>query len=212
MKKITKKKFTSISPSEIGKMKSAELRELLRGVRNLFNKQKNTFDRYKQSVFSPALEKMQSYYDDVGKQNVSNMRVSKMRNELFRLQDFFNSDTSTVPGARKVAIMQDKRIFGETETGKAKKRMTLDQRTKFWAAYNEFIKLNSEAYVRNMGSNTIQQYLGEIVMDKGKNFDLDANTFGQLKEMLEYRQEEEEWEQSNYEYFDSDVSSGKRPY
>ena len=212
MKKLTKKKFTSITPSQLGKMKAPELREMLRGARNLLNKQIATFSKYKNSVYSPALEKMQSYYDDAGKQNISNMRVSKMRNELFRLQDFFNSDTSTVPGARKVAIEQDKRIFGETEKGKAKKRMTLEQRTNFWAAYNEFINLNSEAYVRNMGSNTIQQYLGQMVLETRKNFDLDATNFEQLKQLLEDRQDEEEWERSNYEYFDSDVSSGKRPY
>lgn len=212
MARLTKKKLLSLEPSQIGKLKAPELRELLRGARNLYTAQEKKFKKYENSVFSPALDKMQNFYDDGGKQNVSRMRVSKMRNEIFRLQEFFDSDTSTIPGARKVAIEQDKRIFGETDAGKPQKRMTLEQRTNFWSLYKEFTSLESESYVRNMGSNTIQQFLGQMVIESKKfdgDLEMDRGTFNELKRRLEERQEQEEWEMSNYEYGDSEVFSGK---
>lgn len=217
MAKLTKKNFLRLDPSAIGKLKAPELRELLRGARQLFSNQEKTFKRYEKSVFSPALDKMQNYYEDNGQQSVSRMRVSKMRNEIFRLQEFFESQSSTVPGARKIAMEQDKRIFGVNEKGKPAQRMTLEQRTDFWAAYNEFISMQKESYVRNMGSDTIQQYLGQMVIEASKrkgedDFNFTMGDFNELRRRLEEQRAEEDWEMSNYEYGDSDVLSGKRPY
>lgn len=217
MAKLTKKTFLRLDPSAIGKLKAPELRELLRGARQLFSNQEKTFKRYEKSVYSPALDKMQSYYEDNGQQSVSRMRVSKMRNEIFRLQEFFDSQSSTVPGARKIQIEQDKRIFGINEKGKPAQRMTLEQRTNFWAAYDEFVKMQKESYVRNMGSDTIQQYLGQMVIDASKRSGRDygfgsMSDYEELRRRLEEQRAEEDWEMSNYEYGDGDVLSGKRPY
>ena len=225
MAKITKKNLVKMSPSEIGKLKAPELRVLLRGARQLFSNQEKTFDKYENSVFSPALDKMRDYYDRVGKRQTSKMNMSDMRNEVFRIQEFFESKTSTVPGARKVALEQDRRIFGvktdsgisyTEKSGKPISRMTLEQRTNFWASYNEFISMESANYVRNMGSNTIQSYLGEIILESAKrhpdsDFMFTAGDFKELNRRLEKQKAQEEWEMANYEYGDSDVFSGKRP-
>ena len=121
MAKITKKKFLNMTPSQIGKMTGPQLRTLLRGVRQLFNAQEKTFSRQK-NLYSFALDNMQDYYQENGKANVNSMRVNKMRNELFRLQEFFESKSSTVPGTRKINIEQDRRIFGTNESGKPLQR------------------------------------------------------------------------------------------
>jgi hypothetical protein len=160
---------------------------------------------------------MQDYYEDTGKNSISKMRLSKVQNELFRLQDFFGSETSTVPGARRVMMEQDRRIFGTSEkTGKPIKRMTLEQRTDFWAAYNEFINMEKESYIRNMGSNTIQTFLGQIILEKnkkGKGYSgFNSTDFEELKHRIARDREREEWEMSSYESGDSDVLSGKRSY
>jgi len=217
MAKLTKKSFQRLDPSAIGRLKAPELRELLRGARQLFSAQEKTFKKYEKSVFSPALDKMQGYYEDNGMQSVSRMRVAKMRNEIFRLQEFFDSQSSTVPGARKIAIEQDKRIFGSNEKGKPAQRMTLEQRTNFWAAYQEFVSMQKESYVRNMGSNTIQQYLGQMVIEASKRSGRDygfgsATDYAELRRRLEEEKAEEDWEMNDYEYGDSDIFSGKRPY
>ena len=206
-----------MEPSELGKLKLSEARTLLRKARAAYEKQEKTFSRYKNTVWSPAVEKMQNYYEDTGKNAISKMRLSKVQNELFRLQDFFGSDTSTVTGARRVMLEQDRRIFGVNEkTGKPIRRMSLDQRTEFWSAYNEFINMEKESYVRNMGSNTIQTYLAQIILDKSKKGDVhsgfDYTDFEELKRRITRDREREEWEMSSYESGDSDVLSGKRSY
>lgn len=217
MAKFLKKSFVGMEASELGKLKLTEARSLLRQARAAYEKQEKTFSKYKDSVWSPAVEKMQDYYDESGKNPISKMRLSKVQNELFRLQDFFGSETSTVPGARRVMIEQDRRIFGTSEkTGKPIKRMSLDQRTEFWAAYNEFVNMEKESYIRNMGSNTIQTFLGQIILEKNKKGDgysgFDSSDFKELRRRIARDREREEWEMSSYESGDSDVLSGKRSY
>lgn len=217
MPKFLKKSFLAMEPAELGKLKLSEARSLLRQARAAYEKQEKTFSKYKDSVWSPAVEKMQDYYEDTGKNSISKMRLSKVQNELFRLQDFFGSETSTVPGARRVMLEQDRRIFGTNEkTGKPIKRMSLDQRTDFWAAYNEFVNMEKESYIRNMGSNTIQTFLGQIIIEKNKKGDgysgFDSSDFKELRRRIARDREREEWEMSSYESGDSDVLSGKRSY
>lgn len=217
MPKFLKKSFLAMEPAELGKLKLSEARSLLRQARAAYEKQEKTFSKYKDSVWSPAVEKMQDYYEDTGKNSISKMRLSKVQNELFRIQDFFGSETSTVPGARRVMLEQDRRIFGTNEkTGKPIKRMSLDQRTDFWAAYNEFVNMEKESYIRNMGSNTIQTFLGQIILEKNKKGDgysgFDSSDFKELRRRIARDREREEWEMSSYESGDNDVLSGKRSY
>ena len=77
--------------------------------------------------------------------------------------------------------------------------------------------MQKESYVRNMGSDTIQQYLGQMVIEASKHkgsddFNFTMGDFDELRRRLEEQRAEEDWEMSNYEYGDSDVLSGKRPY
>ena len=154
------------------------------------------------------------------------MTRGELQNELVRLQDFFESATSTVPGARRVQVEQDRRIFGvktgsgisyTEKSGRPINRMNVEQRRSFWAAYMEYTSLKGEAYTRNL-SDVIQQFLGEMVMDQFGDDPLDLEWedmvvfFRELEMRIAQRKDEEEWEMANYAYRDSDVSSGKRPY
>lgn len=219
MGRLTKKAFTQMSASEVGKMSTKELRSVLKSARQLFDKQSKTFDKYEDTVFSPALEKMRDFYDERGKKSISRMKISQMRAEVFRLQEFFDSKSSTVPGARKIALEQDKRIFGVNSRGFTKHRLTKEQRVNFWSAYEEFKNLHNESYIRNMGSDTIQQYLGEMLLDNKKFLGDSADRtwfsyadFQELETMLEENYRTESWELNNYEYGENDILSGKRPY
>lgn len=215
MKKLKKKDFIALDPSEIGRLRAPQLRELLRGARQLYNAQASTFKKYEGKVWSPALDKMEDYYDEKGIRKISRMKVADMRNEIFRLQEFFEAKTSTVPGARKVMADQDRRIFGSDEKNRPLKRMTLEQRTNFWAAYNEFISMESEQYVRDMTSSAIQEFLGQMVIESAKKADdfwLDRGTVDELKERLRKKKAQEEWELGEFDYDGGDVFSGKRSY
>lgn len=219
MAKVTKKSLLNLQPSDISKMKNPELRALLRGARQLYTQQEKVLNRYSQQVYSHAHELMKDYYEENGTKSVSRMRQSELRGEIFRLQEFFDSQSATVPGARKIALEQDKRIFGETKTGKPKRRMSVEQRKNFWSAYDEYKNIHSESYVRNMGSNTIQQMLAEIATESA-TFDEDfedgnwftADMLADLDRRVQERKESEDWETSGYDNFDGDVYSGKRPY
>lgn len=236
MAKFNKKKFSNLDASDIGKMKAPELRELLRGARAAFRAQEQTFKKYESKVWSPALEKMQDYYERItgrpvshasfkgtpleditmpdysSQRPISKMTRNQMLGEIMHLQEFFQARTSTVPGARKVMIEQDARIFGINEkTGKPAKRMSVEERTRMWRNYIKFV--GTHPNIVNLlegGSNRVQQYFGQWVKDnKGEMSVSDIEeAFNDL--MDEYMTEDWEWD--DYEYEDSDVFSGTRPY
>lgn len=208
MARITKSKLLKLTPSEIGKMKSPELRELLRGVRNLFNHQEKTFKRYEKSVFSPALEKMRDFYEDRGKNAPSRINMNQMRNEIFKLQEFFEADTSTVPGARRVQAEQDRRIFGTDSRGRAKKRMTVEERTNFWTVFEEYKKMRPADVLEQ--SNIVQQAIGQILIENGK-IDFNMETLQKLMDKVEEQRQRFNWEMDvSYEGTGS-VFTGNRP-
>ena len=210
MAKITKRSFLKLNPADIGKLKSTELRELLRGARNLFTQQEKTFNKYKQSVYSPALDKMEYFYEDRGKKAPSKMNVNQMRNEVFRLQEFFGSDTSTVPGARKVQAEQDRRIFGTDKRGRAKYRMTVEERTRFWAVFEEYKKMRPSDVLEQ--SNIVQQSIGEIMIENDKT-DFSMETLNKVTDKVIDKRQRFNWEIDGVDYDGEEpVFTGKRPY
>ena len=214
--KLTKKKFLSYSPADIGKMKQSERRQLLRGARQLLDAQVKMLDKYERSVFSYAYDKLKDYYKENGTPEIRSMTNQKLYSEIFRLQEFFGSKTATIPGARKVALEQDFRIFGVNEkTGKPTRRMTVDERKDYWDAYDEFKAFIKEDEWRNFGSNAIQQVLSEYKIlgaytpSSDEEGAFSAEMFRKMKEELVRRSQEENWENSGYDYARK-IFSGKR--
>lgn len=162
MAKISGKKLASLSPEEIGSMSKKEVFALLRAVRSLYKSRAKTFEKYRESVWSPAYEQAKSYYDEKGFRSVPSLTRNQALNEIFNVQQFFQAESGTLAGARRIAKEQDVRIFGSTKSGAPKHKMSVEQRSNFWSLYNEFINtFKTSATV--FGSNAIQQYLGEIV-------------------------------------------------
>lgn len=208
MARITKKKFININPSDIGKMRAPELRSLLRGARALFNAQAKQFDKYSNKVWSPALDKMEKFYEDRGSISPSRMNINQMRSELFHLQDFFQAETSTVPGARKIQKQQDIRLFGSDSRGRPKKRMTVEQRTNFWSLFEEYKKMRPADVFEQ--SNMVQQQLAQMLIEKG-NLDFSAKSINELAARIDDERNRFNWEMDE-EYDDESVFSGTRPY
>lgn len=141
---------------------------MLRQFREKFRFRQKAFDRAGKNVYSPAMEKMEGYYERNGVQSPDSMNINRIRSELFHIQEFFNSKTADVKGAREVMREQDARIFGTNERGTPNRRMTIEERTKFWSVYEEYLKTfkNAEAIY---GSDKIQQFLGDLTIgDRGK--------------------------------------------
>lgn len=208
MARLTKRSFLKLDPSQIGKLKAPELRELLRGVRNLFTQQEKTFKRYEKTVFSPAMEKMKDFYEDRGKNAPSRMNMNQMRNEVFKLQEFFEAETSTVPGARRVQAEQDRRIFGTDPRGRAKNRMTVEERTDFWKVFEEYKKMRPADVLEQ--SNIVQQAIGQILIENDK-IDFNMETLQKVMDKVEGQRQRFNWEMDvNYEGSGS-VFTGSRP-
>lgn len=166
-RKITYVRIKSMEASEISKLSQKEAAEMLCQFREKFRYRQKAFGRAGKNVYSPALEKMESYYERNGVRSPDSMNVNKIRSELFQIQDFFKAETADVKGARKVMRDQDARIFGTNEKGQPLKRMTIEERTKFWSVYEEFLKTykNAESLY---GSGKIQQYLGDLTLQDRK--------------------------------------------
>ena len=127
---------------EITKMSKREIVSLLKQVRGKYETRDKVLDRYSYKIYSPAKEKMDAYYKASGKIAPSKISRNRAYNEIFQIQQFFKAKTSDVKGAKEVMRDQDIRIFGATKTGRPKKRMTTDQRTRFWSLYEDFISTN----------------------------------------------------------------------
>lgn len=211
--RMSKQKFIKTSPASILLMKNDELRPLVRRMRELYTKQADILNKYSSTIYSHSLDLIQEYYEEYPQTAVSRMKQNDMRRELFRLQDFFQSQSSTVKGSKEIQKEQDIRIFGEDLLGRPKKRMTLQQRKDFWAAYNEFKNsMKADAFAR-LGSNRVQQFLGAMKMEskerKGSPFT--AFDLVELRKRLEEDRKYNEWEKNDYER-SSNVHSGKRDY
>lgn len=211
---LTKKILLSYNSGIISAMSDEELNDTLRQARELYNKQKEVF--YKNpTVYSHILHNTEEFYETRGGvKDVSSLKRRQKINELHKLQDFFNAKGSTVPGARKIAIDADRRIYGVDKKGNPLFRMSYEQSVQFWSAYNEFKNLKKESYIRNMGSNTIQSALGE--MAKGfftsgpDKMYFDMEDFQTLQKLVESRKNSEEWENAMYEW-ERKVLAGKGP-
>lgn len=166
-KKITYNQLKNMSATAISKLNKQQAAEMLNQFREKFRYREKAFDRAGKNVYSPALEKMDEYYKRNGVQSPDSMNVNKIRSELFHIQEFFNSDTADVKGARKVMREQDARIFGVNDRGAPKYRMTIEERTKFWETYNEFVN-TFKNYESIYGSDRIQQFLGEMTISGRK--------------------------------------------
>lgn len=169
-RKITYAKLKSMSADEISSLntKDGSAQEMLRQFREKFKYREKAFDRAGKNVYSPAMQKMEEYYERNGVQSPESMNVNRIRSELFHIQEFFNAKTGDVKGAREVMREQDARIFGVNERGTPLKRMTIEERTKFWSVYEEFLNTFKNAESK-YGSTRIQQYLGDLTIgDRGR--------------------------------------------
>lgn len=164
MPRVTYEYIKNLDPEVIGKMQSTELKKTLEQARKKYETRVGQFDKQGKYFYSYARTKMDDYYSEVGKPSIKKISRNRAMAELFRLQEFFNSKSSTVKGARDVNREQDIRIFGIDDNGKPIKKMTSEQRKAYWTLYEEFTNQHPN-YEYIYGSNSIQQYLGDYVLN-----------------------------------------------
>lgn len=169
-RRLTYAQLKNMPFEKLNALNQEQAAEMLKQFREKFRYRQKAFNRV--DVYSPAIEKMEEYYNRNGLQSPESMSLNKIRSELFNIKDFFNAKTSDVKGARQVMREQDIRIFGANEKGNPIHRMTTEERVKFWEVYEEFLNTYKGADAR-YGSDKIQQYLGDMTINNRK----DKNTF-----------------------------------
>lgn len=165
MPRLTYETIRRMTPEALGKLSKEQSKDLLQQFRQKYQVRAEQLERWEGRVYSYAKDKMDDYYANAKNTNIETMTRNQVQNELFQIQSFFNSETSSVQGAKRVAREQDIRIFGESG-GRARHRMSVEDRQKFWALYEEFLNQNPTASTQ-FTSGKIQQYLGQIAKGKG---------------------------------------------
>ena len=164
-KRLTYQQIRELDPAEVGKMSTEDLRNLLGEARKKYSVRAKSLKRVSDKIYSPALEAMERYYEDVGVQSTEKVSRNRAYNELFNIRQFFNAKSSDVKEARKINIEQDKMLFGVTKSGRAKFRMDTKQRKKFWDLYDDFTEFSKTAETA-FGYQNIWSELATIVVEQ----------------------------------------------
>lgn len=207
MPRVTYDYIRNLDPASLGRMKKTEVIELLKKVRQKYQTRAKSLEAVSDKVYSPAKQKMDDFYDANGKRAPSKISRNSAINEILHVQDFFNSKTSDEKGARQVMREQDARIFGTTDSGRPKHRMSVEDRARFWSFYNEFLNTYKSAeYI--YGSGKVQQYLGDMFIKSSKSGKSSVDEFNpeEFKMLLNNLEDGE----GDYDYDgEANVYSGK---
>ena len=188
-KRLTYQQIRELDPAEVGKMSTEDLRNLLGEARKKYSVRAKSLKRVSDKIYSPALETMERYYEDVGVQSTEHVSRNRAYNELFNIRQFFNAKSSDVKEARKINIEQDKMLFGVTKSGRAKFRMDTKQRKKFWDLYDDFTEFSKTAETA-FGYQNIWSELATIVVEQPYLINDKLAVFNLLENRLNHEKSE----------------------
>lgn len=196
-RKTTKaEQIARISPAEISKLKGREGRDqLVKYVQTLqagYRRRVASFKR--QGEFSYAQHAIEKTFTPGSHGKISDMSLNKLRFEFARYSSFFQDETSTLRGIRKVNREQDIKIFGVDKKGKPLNTLTSQQRIDYWSLYEEYMKQNP---VHSLASGQVQRLIGssEFLPKPGEEFDIQER-IDKIKEEFEGIRRANELEES----------------
>lgn len=182
--------YKSLQNADVKKIKEDELKKIMRDIDKKFNERMRQFDKASygkldQYTYSPAMERL---YDAIeGYEGLDELNKGQMQHKLLAFMQFSNAATSTVVGARKWAREQDKRIFGVTKDSKgrfqAKRRMTMEERQRFWAVYNSYKAARPQDFER-LTSSTVQQIISIAIYDEYANMEYHEIDYEKFNESI----------------------------
>ena len=150
--------ISQIQSADIATWKKEDYEKYLPQMIKKYNDRVRSFSNAKnKNVFSYAIDKMEDWLNNntyakaargtlkMPNPTGDNRRDFARREVIaYRIQEFFRAETSSVSGARRVARDQDARLFGVNARGNPVRRMTFEERQRFWAVYDEFLNQNKE--------------------------------------------------------------------
>lgn len=157
-------KISKIPIEDIVKMGGNErptLEKYVKILRTSYNTRMKSIK--KSGEFSHADQALKKSLKNSIKKPVDKMTRNQLLLEFAAYSSFFNSQTSSIKGIRKVNIDQDKRLFGTDKRGRPLRRMSNDERERFWDLYDEFA-IQKKASFTNFGYNQVQEYITKMVV------------------------------------------------
>ena len=171
---MTIKKLLSLALSDIGKMSEKALKNAVKTAQYASRKRIKRLNQ--QGFRSKWLEKRkEQMYQPTEK------TMRGLREQLIDTIDFLNLKSSTVRGAKKVLADFNARING---------KMSTDERDTFWDIYHK-LEEDCPAYLKEYGSDNVQEYLGREYTNNPYNAD---DVFNKVKKELKRRYEEKQYE------------------
>lgn len=216
-KRFPRKQFASMTYNDIKALNRSEAQTLLAMARKEYQKQAETFERNRKTVYSHAYELTKNYYKYKRLKPPSKTKISDAKSELEHLRKFFEADSSTVKGARQLIKDQSARIFGVDDTGKNRYTMSAAQAAEFWATYTEYTSLHRAD--SRIDSNRVQQIVGAFMLKskefkknkRADDFYFTASDFNRIHEKFEELQDildQEDWEDDYVEWERSVLGRG----
>lgn len=172
-------KISKIPIEDIVKMGGDErstLEKYVKLLRTSYNTRMKSIK--KAGEFSHADQALKKSLKNRIRKPVDKMTRNQLLLEFAAYSSFFNSQTSSIKGIRKVNLEQDKRLFGTDNRGIPLRRMSSAERERFWEVYDEFA-VQKKASFTNFGYNQVQEYITKMVVG-GKDL---VNT--ELTELLD---------------------------
>ena len=176
LKKKTRAEETAeISWDELVKLKAKnptdmkKLKSYVNLLRQGYNRRIAEFNR--KGIYSYAADaaKKSKVKNVPVTQLVKGMSPERARNvllsEFAKYQQFFQAETSSIEGIKKVNKEQDKRIFGNDTK---KQAMTDEERRAYWDLYEDFMESDTIGKTAYMTSERVQQMLADAMFDSSE--------------------------------------------
>lgn len=170
-KRMTKaEKISSIPFEKISSLKGESGRSALIGyIRTLRSSYKRRIGSFKRNnLVSQAQIAFEREIPKSSPVKLTEMSRNQLLLEFFRYASFFNSETSSIEGIKRINNQQDIRLFGSNSKGHPNYRMTNEERILFWDTYEEY-KNQFPADVNQIySSEYVQQYIADALIGDGK--------------------------------------------
>lgn len=173
--KLTKAEKIARTPiAEISRLKGeAGRKKLINDIKLLRSSYKRRVGAFKRKgLVSHAQIAFERQMPKTRPVQLTEMTRNQLILEFYKYADFFNAETATEAGIKKVNREQDIRIFGVNKRGLPKKTMTTEERTLYWDTYEEYINQFPADVNQVYSSESIQQTLADALFGKAKT----ANT------------------------------------
>lgn len=156
-------KVKHLTSSQIGNLDDSMAENLLNDMLGKLHNRQDQYAKAGQLFYSPAYQKLQEGLQIWNYSQVDDANLNAKKRAIKLLRNFFNAETSTVKGARRVMIEQDKLIFGVNEKGATNNRMNYQERSKFWSIAEEYERSHGAQYALNY--RTIWDVISDMVID-----------------------------------------------